>query len=163
MQMTNKNLKPVAVKSKDVAIRAKPSIYPAPFAALMAGREKRQLGEVFGLKNFGVNLTHLKPNSKSSLLHKHKTQDEFVYVVEGELTLILGDGTETVLSAGMCAGFPAGGEAHQFQNRSNKDGWYLEVGDRSLGDEVTYPNDDIRGVQNDSGQWVFTRKDGTPY
>tara|TARA_B110001454_G_C12723340_1_gene436842 strand:- start:56511 stop:56996 length:486 start_codon:yes stop_codon:yes gene_type:complete len=161
--MTNKNLKLVAVKSKDVAIRAKPSIYPAPFAALMAGREKRQLGEVFGLKNFGVNLTHLKPNSKSSLLHKHKTQDEFVYVVEGELTLILGDGTETVLSAGMCAGFPAGGEAHQFQNRSNKDAWYLEVGDRSLGDEVTYPNDDIRGVQNDNGQWVFTRKDGTPY
>lgn len=160
--MENKK-KPIAVKSKDVAVRAKPSIYPAPFAVLMTGREKRQLGEVFGLKNFGVNLTHLKPDSKSALMHKHKTQDEFVYVVEGELTLILSDGSETVLTAGMCSGFPAGGEAHQLLNRSNKDAWYLEVGDRSLGDEVTYPNDDIKGTQDANGQWVFTRKDGTPY
>ncbi|MBL7554622.1 MAG: cupin domain-containing protein [Bdellovibrionaceae bacterium] len=160
--MENK-MKPIAVKSKDVAVRVKPSIYPAPFAVLMAGREKRQIGEVFGLKNFGVNLTHLKPDSKSALMHKHKTQDEFVFVVEGELTLVLENGTETVLTAGMCAGFPAGGQAHQLLNRSNADAWYLEIGDRSLGDEVTYPNDDIKGTQDANGHWVFTRKDGTPY
>ncbi len=161
--MTNKNSKPIAVKSKDVATRAKPSNYPAPFAVLMEGREKRQLGEIFGLKNFGVNLTHLKPNAKSALMHKHKTQDEFVFVVEGELTLVTESGVEAVLTAGMCSGFAAGGEAHQLQNRSGKDTWYLEVGDRSLGDAVTYPNDDIKGTQKDDGQWVFTRKDGTPY
>ncbi len=156
-------MKPIAVKSKEVAVRAKPSIYPAPFTALMAGREKRQLGEVFGLKNFGVNLTHLKPNSKSALMHKHKTQDEFVYVVEGELTLVLGDGSEAVLTAGMCTGFPAGGEAHQLLNKSNRDAWYLEVGDRTPADEVTYPNDDIKGKMDANGQWIFTRKDSTPY
>lgn len=156
-------MKPIAVKSKEVAVRAKPSIYPAPFTALMAGREKRQLGEVFGLKNFGVNLTHLKPNAKSALMHKHKTQDEFVYVVEGELTLVLGDGSEAVLTAGMCTGFPAGGEAHQLLNKSNRDAWYLEVGDRTPADEVTYPNDDLQGKMDANGQWVFTRKDGTPY
>lgn len=161
--MTNKNSKPVAVKSKDVAPRTKLSIYPAPFAVLMEGREKRQLGEVFGIKNFGVNLTHLKPNAKSALMHKHKTQDEFIFVVEGELTLVTDTGIETILSAGMCSGFPAGGVAHQLLNRSEKDAWYLEVGDRSLGDEVTYPNDDLKGTQGSDGQWVFTRKDGTSY
>lgn len=128
----------------------------------MAGREKRPLGDLFGLAAFGVNLTRLRPGAHSALHHRHSRQDEFVFVLEGEPTLVT-DAGEEVLRPGMCAGFPAGGTAHHLVNRSGRDVVYLEVGDRSKGDEGTYPNDDIRAVMGPDGKWHFTHKDGRPY
>ena len=153
---------PVALRAADVAPRTKPSVYPEPFFSRMARREKRQLGDVFGLKNFGVNLTRIAPGGESSLLHRHSRQDEFIYILEGTPTLVTDDG-EIALAPGMCAGFPAGGIAHQLVNRSDADVVYLEVGDRTAGDEGSYPDDDIKAELGPDGQWRFSRKDGTPY
>lgn len=150
-----------AILATDVVPPTKSSNYPEPFFSRMAGREKRQLGNVFGLNNFGVNLTVLKPGGESALLHRHSKQDEFVYIVEGSATLVTEDG-EVEMSPGMCAGFPAQGVAHQLVNRSDSDVHYLEIGDRTPGDEVSYPKDDIAAVFGPAG-WVFTHKDGTPY
>ena len=154
---------PKAIKAREAPVRAKPSSYPEPFASRMAGREKRPLGEPFGLRNFGVNLTRLAPGAVSALRHAHSRQDEFVYVLEGRPTLVTDEG-ETVLEPGMCAGFRAGtGDAHHLVNRSAQDVVYLEVGDRSAGDQGTYPDDDLQAVLGPDGGWRFTRKDGTPY
>ena len=150
------------IAATDVPASAKASNYPGPFAGRMAKREKKRLGEHFGLTNFGVNLTRLAPGGESALMHAHRKQDELVYVVEGEPTLVTESG-ETRLSPGMCAGFPAGGEAHQLVNNTDTDVLYLEIGDRTEGDEVRYPNDDIRGTLAEGGTWRFARKDGTPY
>lgn len=154
--------KPNAIRAHDVPPRTKPSNYPEPFRTRMDGRRKAQLGEVFGLVNFGVNLTRLAPGAESSLFHRHTKQDEFIYILEGEPTLVTDD-AETTLSPGMCAGFRAGGTAHQLVNRSRTDVVYLEVGDRTPGDEGLYPRDDLQARLVASGQWVFTKKDGTPY
>ena len=154
--------RPAAVVAIDVAPRAKPSNYPEPFFSRMAGREKRQLGDLFGLKNFGVNLTRLAPGGESSLLHRHSRQDEFVYILEGEPTLVDEAGEHT-LSPGKCAGFPAAGAAHQLVNRTGRDVLYLEIGDRTPGDEGSYPKDDIKASLDAEGQWVFLHKDGRPY
>ena len=154
---------PVAVMAKDVAPRAKPSVYPEPFASRMAGREKRALGDVFGLSNFGVNLTCLQPGAISALRHAHTQQDEFVYILEGVATLISDEG-ETTLTAGMCAGFKAGtGNAHQLVNRSTAEVVYLEVGDRTAGDAGSYPDDDLQAMMGSDGKWQFLHKDGKPY
>jgi len=142
--------------------RVRPSNYPEPFASRMAGRSKRPLGDLFGLKNFGVNLTTLAPGGASALLHRHSRQDEFIYVLAGELMLETEDGAQT-LRPGMCCGFPAGGTAHRLVNRSTRDAVYLEIGDRSAGDAVTYPQDDIQALLGPDGKWMFARKDGTPY
>lgn len=142
--------------------RQKPSAYPEPFASRMAGREKRSLGDLFGLKNFGVNLTRLAPGSVSSLRHAHTRQDEFVYVLEGHPTLHTSQGT-TALGPGDCAGFPsATGDAHCLRNDTPFPVVYLEVGDRTPGDEGHYPDDDLKAVMRD-GQWVFLHKNGSPY
>ena len=154
--------KPIAVNADAVPPRTKPSNYPEPFFSRMLKREKRQLGDVFGLKNFGVNLTRLMPGGESALLHRHSRQDEFIYILEGEPTLVT-ETREVKLSPGMCAGFPAAGEAHQLVNRSSQDVLYLEVGDRTPGDEGSYPKDDIQAVLGTDGKWVFTHKDGRPY
>ena len=154
--------KPPAVRALDVAPRAKPSTYPEPFFSRMAGREKRQLGDLFGLANFGVNLTRLAPGGESALLHRHTRQDEFIYILEGAPTLVTEEG-ETELSPGMCAGFPAGGSAHHLVNRTAADVLYLEVGDRTPGDAASYPRDDIQARMGDDGKWQFSRKDGSPY
>ena len=154
--------RPPAVRALDVAPRAKPSTYPEPFFSRMAGREKRQLGDLFGLGNFGVNLTRLAPGGESALLHRHTRQDEFVYILEGSPTLVTEDG-ETLLAPGMCAGFPAGGSAHQLVNRTAADVLYLEVGDRTPGDAASYPRDDIQADLGPDGQWLFTHKDGSAY
>lgn len=154
--------KPVAVFAAEAPLRAKKSLYPPVFAVRTEGREKRPLGDLFGLRNFGVNLTRLAPGSQSALRHAHTTQDEFVYVLEGTATLVT-DAGETLLHAGMCAGFAAGsGDAHHLVNRSSEDVVYLEVGDRSPGDSATYPDDDLKADLVD-GQWVFSRKDGSVY
>lgn len=156
------NEKPVALPCTSIPPRSKKTVYPEPFASQMERREKRQLGDFFGLKNFGVNLTRIEPGGKSALFHRHTKQDEFIYVVEGTPTLVTDSG-ETLLEPEMCAGFPAGGTAHQLVNRSDRPVVYLEVGDRTPGDEATYPNDDLKATQSPSGEWLFTHKNGTPY
>ena len=138
------------------------SNYPDQFKPVVAGRSKRRLGDAFGLKNFGVNLTTIRPGAASALRHWHMMQDEFVYIISGELTLVT-DAGEQLLTAGMCAGFPAGAaNGHHLINRADRDAVYLEVGDRVPGDGATYSDDDIVARSVD-GRWQFTRKDGTSY
>ena len=160
--MTQKTNAPLAIVAKNAPLRTKPSNYPEPFFSRMAKREKRPLGDLFGLQNFGVNLTKLAPGGESALLHRHSKQDEFIYILDGEPTLITDQG-EVQLAPGMCAGFPAAGLAHQLVNRTERDVVYLEIGDRTAGDEGSYPNDDIQAVLGPDGKWIFTHKDGTPY
>jgi len=156
------NDRPIAFVALESPPRTKPSNYPEPFASRMAGREKRPLGDRFGLRNFGVNLTTLKPGAVSALRHAHTRQDEFVYVLQGRPTLVT-DAGRTPLAPGMCAGFAAGtGDAHQLVNETGEDVLYLEVGDRTPGDQGHYPDDDLEAVAVD-GAWVFRHKDGTPY
>jgi uncharacterized cupin superfamily protein len=136
--------------------------YPAPFAARMEGREKRPLGDAFGLTNFGVNLTRLSPGGESSLRHAHSRQDEFVYILSGHPTLIT-DAGEVRLEPGMCAGFRAGtGNGHHLINRTAADVLYLEIGDRTPGDAGSYPDDDLSAVLTPDG-WRFAHKDGSLY
>ena len=154
--------RPIALQADTVAPRVKPSNYPEPFASRMTRREKRQLGDRFGLRNFGVNLTGLQPGGESALLHRHSAQDEFIYILEGTPTLVTDRG-DVEMSPGMCAGFAAGGIAHQLVNRSNQPVVYLEIGDRSPGDSATYPLDDIKAELGPDGKWIFTHKDGSSY
>lgn len=153
---------PIAIHAAAAALRVQPSQYPEPFASRMAGREKRLLGEVFGLANFGVNLVCLLPGAVSALRHGHSLQDEFIYVVQGTPTLRT-DAGATRLAPGMCAGFKAGtGDAHCLVNETLDDVLYLEVGDRTAGDEAHYPDDDLQARRVD-GAWKFFHKDGRPY
>ena len=160
--MSDNATRPVALLAADAPARAFRSNYPEPFASRMVGRDKRPLGEMFGLTNFGVNLTRLAPGASSALRHAHTKQDEFVYILEGRPTLVNNAG-RTELKAGMCAGFKAGtGDAHRLVNETEEDVVYLELGDRSAGDAVDYPDDDIAVVTID-GQRRAAHKDGTPY
>ena len=153
---------PIAVIASEVAPRAKQSNYPEPFVARMVGREKRALGDLFGLKNFGVNLTRLAPGSESSLRHAHTKQDEFIYILQGH-PLLITDAGVTQLAPGMCAGFQAGnGDGHQLVNRTSAEVVYLEIGDRNTNDLGVYPDDDLQ-AQFVDGNWAFTHKDGSPY
>jgi uncharacterized cupin superfamily protein len=158
--------RPVSIVASEAPLRAKPTSPPFPagmVAKVAPFRDKQALGDVFGLTNFGVNLTRLAPGGQSALRHAHGRQDEFVYMLEGEAVLIT-DAGETTLKAGMCAGFKAGtGDAHHLVNRTKKDVVFLEVGDRSAGDSVTYPDDDVMAVFGADGKWKYSRKDGTPY
>ena len=153
--------RPDAIIAADAAPRARPAGYPPDLTARVAGREKRPLGDQFGLSVFGVNLTRLAPGAWSALHHRHGKQDEFVYVLEGSPTLVSAAG-ETRLSPGMCAGFPAAGSAHHLENRTGSDVLILEIGDRGAGDSVEYPNDDLAAVMGADGRWRYTRKDGSP-
>lgn len=150
-----------ALRAADAPPQARPSGYPADLAAGLAGREKRPLGELFGLGNFGVNLTRLAPGARSSLHHRHARQDEFIHVLEGAPMLVT-DAGETPLSPGMCAGFPAGGTAHHLENRSDRDAAVLEIGDRTPADSVFYPDNDLQAAMDESGNWRYARKDGSP-
>lgn len=159
--MTQKN--PVAIEAADAPPRARPSNYPEPFFSRMNRRLKRPLGDLFGLTNFGVNLTKLMPGGESALRHAHTRQDEFIYILEGTPTLVTDEG-ETLLQPGMCAGFKAGtGNGHHLVNRTGGDVLYIEIGDRTPGDEGSYPDDDIQAALDSGGKWVFTHKDGRPY
>ena len=154
--------RPVAVRAADAPPRARPSNYPPELAAKIGAREKRPLGDLFGLRNFGVNLTRLPPGAASALRHAHALQDEFVFVLEGEPTLVTNAG-ETPLSPGMCAGFRAGtGDAHHLVNRSGADVVYLEIGDRTPGESADYPDDDLMVRPDAQGRSMYYRKDGTP-
>ena len=129
--------KPVAFVAAEAPLRTKPTNYPEPFASRMAGRRKQPLGDLFGLTNFGVNLTRLLPGAVSALRHAHSRQDEFVYILEGACTLVT-DAGETPMTAGMCAGFRAGtGDGHHLVNETSDEVTYLEMGDRTPGDEAT--------------------------
>lgn len=153
---------PVAIDALAAPVRVKKSNYPEPFASLMAGREKRALGDVFGLSNFGVNLTQLAPHAVSALRHAHSKQDEFIYILSGHPTLET-DAGQTLLAPGMCAGFKAGtGNAHRLLNLTAEPVVYLEIGDRTPGDEGSYPDDDLQAALVE-GRWQFMHKDGTPY
>jgi len=152
----------IAVTAANVPARTKPSVYPEPFASRMAGRVKHPLGDLFGLTNFGVNLTRLAPNAVSALRHAHTKQDEFVYILQGQPTLHTDEG-QTRLSPGMCAGFKAGTDnGHRLVNETTEEVVYLEVGDRTVGDEGSYPDDDLKALLVE-GKWEFVHRDGTPY
>ena len=150
------------VMAMAVTPRARQSNYPPEFAIRMRGRLKRALGDVFGLRNFGVNLTILLPGAESALLHRHSTQDEFIYILSGTPTLVTEAG-EAEMAPGMCMGFPAAGVAHQLVNRTDAEVRYLEVGDRLAGDAGSYPVDDLVASFSADGKWQFTHKDGTAY
>src|SRR5262249_108693 len=135
--------------------------YPKEFASVIEGREKQKLGDVVGLSQFGVNLACIKANSKSALRHWHENEDEFIYMLEGELVLHENDG-ETVLRPGDAAGWRAnGGIGHCLINRTGKDALYLEVGTRAKSERVHYPDVDFRMERDDKGRrWM--RKSGEP-
>jgi uncharacterized cupin superfamily protein len=138
------------------------TIYPAAFAAGFEGRIKRALGDAGGLTQFGVNLTTLEPGAMSAHRHWHAREDEFIYVVEGELTLVT-DAGEEVLTPGMAAAFPAGeANGHQLINKGVRTGTYLEIGTRSADEDADYPDIDLRLRKRD-GKPVFLHKSGEPY
>ncbi len=139
------------------------SSYPEPWGSASGAREKRALGDALGLSAFGVNLVRLPPGAPSSQRHWHSHEDEFVYVLEGEVTLIT-DAGEQVLTPGMTAGFPAGKEdGHHMINRSEAWAVYLEIGSRTTEDQGHYPDIDLFYKQTEDGRAVFTRKNGEPY
>lgn len=134
--------------------------YPPPFDAPCASRIRRRLGDAGGLGDFGVNLMTLPPGGWSSQRHWHSHEDEFVYVLQGEVTLIE-DGGETLLRAGDCAGFPKdSGNGHHLINRSSAMAVYLEVGSRQSQDLTTCSDIDMQSSNTDGR---FVHKDGTPY
>ncbi|MEZ2239833.1 cupin domain-containing protein [Microcoleus sp.] len=149
------------VNPEDVA-EITTSNYPQQFKPVVAGRVKKRLGNAAGLKNFGVNLVRLAPGSCSALRHWHSCQDELIYVLEGDVSLVTNAGDQ-VLKPGMAAGFPAGDvDGHHLVNRSNSDVVYLEIGDRTSGDSAHYPDDDLIAQASGNG-WIFTRKNGEVY
>lgn len=153
--------KPPAIDPATVPVRTG-SAYPGPFAEAVQGRERQALGDAVGLKNYGVNLLRIGPGVLSSQRHWHSHEDEFLYVLEGEVVLVT-DAGEQVLTSGMVAGFPAGsGDGHHLINRSSRDAVVLEVGDRNPNDEVDYPDIDLQ-FRSVDGRRAFVHKDGTPY
>ncbi len=151
------------IHAKDVPTNKGQTNYPEPFVPVVKGRTKRKLGNIFDLSNFGVNLTELDPGSASSVFHYHTKQDEFIYILSGTATAIVGD-NEYLISEGDCIGYKAGtGIGHQLVNQSDEPVVYLEIGDRMPDDDSAYPNDDLHASLTENGAWVFTHKDGTPY
>ena len=139
------------------------TIYPDQFKSVCAGREKAALGNLAGLTQFGVNLTRLKPGAASALRHWHESEDEFVYVLEGEITLIEDDG-EKPLRPGEAAGFKAGvANGHQLVNKTEQDALYIEIGTRAAADRITYPDIDMVAVRDEQQPTRFARRSGEPY
>ena len=136
--------------------------YPEPFRSRMGERAKRRLGDACGLTKFGVNLVTLGPGAQSALRHWHTQEDEFVYVLTGEVVLVSDDG-EQALGPGMCAGYPGGRKnGHHFINRSAAPATYLEVGNRIQGDNALYPDDDLMWGEDENGVFA-AHKDGRRY
>jgi len=162
MEETELNQSQDFIEAASAPLRTKPSNYPETFAQRMMGRDKRPIGDLFGITQFGVNLTTLHPGAVSALHHQHTLQDEFIYVLAGEVTLYTGT-QEHILKSGMCAGFRAGGQAHHLRNCSASDATYIEIGSRVDGDAVSYPEDDLVAVMGADGTWSFEHKNGQPY
>ncbi len=136
--------------------------YPDQYKPLVPGRAKKVIGDSLGLKNYGVNIVKLEPGGCSSVRHWHTRQDEFIYVIEGEITVVNDDG-EFIMSAGMVAGFPGGAEnGHHMFNRAEKDAIFMEVGDRLPGDSVDFSDVDLLSRQLKAG-WQFTNRKGKPF
>jgi len=156
------SVKPSALDPASLPPRST-SGYPEPFRSRVLPREKRALGDALGLTKIGVNLTTLPPGKESSMRHFHTLEDELVFVLEGELVLRT-DAGEQLLTAGMCAGFPAGSRnGHQLLNNSTLPARYLEISNRDPEDSAEYPDDDLTYRKAPAGSAIFTRKDGTPY
>ncbi|HSK01321.1 MAG TPA: cupin domain-containing protein [Kofleriaceae bacterium] len=156
------SLKPPALDPASLSPRTS-SGYPEPFRSRVLPREKRALGDALGLTKVGVNLTTLPPGKESSMRHSHTREDELVFVLEGEVVLRTDEG-EQLLTAGMCAGFPAGStNGHQLVNRSDRPVRYLEVSNRDPEDIAAYPDDDLAYRKAPDGRAIFTHKDGTSY
>ena len=138
------------------------TIYPGALANGFDKRARRALTDALGLTQFGVNLTTLDPGGMTSLRHWHVKEDECVYIVSGEAWLVTGDG-ETLLTAGMAAGFPAGAaNGHHLINRSSAAATILEIGTRSADEDVTYPDADLK-LMRVAGENRMTRKTGERY
>ena len=153
---------PFTVNVSDVE-KVEGTTYPQPYRKEVAGRTKRVLGDLFGLTNFGVVLVDLPPGAWSAQRHWHTEEDEFVYVMDGELTLVTDEG-DTLLTEGMACGFAAGrANGHHLVNNSSSTATFLVVGDRRPGDEAHYPDVDLQYIVDESGNHVFTRKDGTRF
>ena len=136
--------------------------YPEPFRKVVQGRSRKRLGNAAGLTQFGVNLTTLKPGAASALRHWHTGEDEFVYMLAGEVVLCE-DGSEVVLRPGDAAGFKAGvANGHCLVNRSDRDAVYLEVGTRAARESAEYPDVDMR-VERDEKGGRYLHKSGEPY
>jgi uncharacterized cupin superfamily protein len=140
--------------------------YPEPYRSRVLPREKRALGDALGLRKIGINHTTLPPGKESSMRHWHTHEEEFIFVLAGEVVLRT-DGGEQVLTAGMCAGFPPSadgktGDGHQLVNRGSVPAVYLEISDRNPADGAHYPDDDLRFHGVDAAV-RFTRKDGSAY
>ena len=156
------SLKSPALDPNDVPPRSS-SGYPEPFRSLVLPREKRALGDALGLTKIGVQLTTLFPGKESSMRHCHTREDELVFVIEGEVVLRSDEG-EQVLTAGMCAGFPAGSNnGHQLVNRSARPARYLEISNRDPDDSAEYTDVDLAYRKAPDGRAIFNHKDGTPY
>jgi len=139
--------------------------YPEPYRSRVLPREKRALGDALGLTKIGVNLTTLMPGKESSMRHHHTLEDEFVYMLEGEIVLRT-DGGEQILTAGMCAGFPAGStDGHHLINRGDRPARYLEISNRDREDVAAYSDPDVDLIyrQTPDGKGLFTRRNGTPF
>ena len=154
--------RPIAIDPQTLEVKNR-SGYPEPYRSRVLPREKRALGDAFFLTKIGVNLTTLPPGKESSMRHWHTREDEFVYVLDGEVTLRT-DAGETLLTAGMCAGFPAGvPNGHQLINKSDRPVRYLEISNRDAADEADYSDADVDLAyrRDNHGNSFFTRKDGT--
>ncbi len=168
--MPSKTLKLPALDPRAVP-EIRGTTYPEPFKARVRDRGKRKLGDACGLTQFGVNLVTLGPGCESALRHWHTLEDEFVYILSGEVVLVTDVGKQ-ILKTGQCAGYPAGSRnAHHFVNKSGKPAQYLEVGTRIADDQAHYPDDDLQWSNPETGSidgykkktTVTTHKDGTPY
>ncbi len=138
------------------------STYPMAFKAKVEARIKRRLGDVVGLNQFGINLVTMPPGAWSSQRHWHAQEDEFIYILSGELVLVTGAG-ETMMRAGDCTGFPAGNpDGHHLINRTAAEATYIEVGSRSRDEDVDYPDIDMTARRRGSKAAYFNRK-GEPY
>ncbi len=156
------SLKRPALHPTEVQARSS-SGYPEPFRSRVLPREKRALGAMLGLTKIGINLTTLLPGKESSMRHFHTLEDEMVFVLEGEVVLRTDDG-EQILTAGMCAGFPAGKRnGHQLVNRSSRPARYLEISNCDPNDSAEYPEVDLAYRKGPDGKAIFTHKDGKPY
>ena len=135
------------------------TLYPSPFDEPCRARERRRLGDAAGLTQYGVNLLRLPPGAWSSQRHWHAKEDEFIYVLAGEVMLVTNAGEE-VLRAGDCAGFKAGDpDGHCLQNREAVDATVLEIGSRIADEAGVYPDIDMKAERGVG----YLHNDGTPY
>jgi uncharacterized cupin superfamily protein len=147
-------LKP-ALEPLEVPAQTK-TIYPPPHDRVVKGRSKRRLGPALGLTDLGVNLTTLMPGAASAMRHYHSNNDEFVFIVDGEVTLVTNAGKQ-LLVTGMCAGFPKGKkDGHQLVNEGDRPVIYLEAGTNLMPDLIHYPDTKLWLYEDEKGRAAFS-------